>query len=226
MSARQQMSPAAPVGAATHRRMSGRDLALVAAFAAFIVVLGLPGALFAGSPVPITLQTLGVMLAGALLGWRRGLMAVLVVIALCAVGLPVLAGGRGGLGVFAGPTAGFLLGWAPAVAVTGFLVERARRLSALRLFAAILLGGIGVLHVFGIAGMMARAGLTLSAAVLADAAFLPGDLVKVLLATFAAATVHRAMPDLLPRRAARPVGPGAGAVVGGADVTGSAETTR
>ena len=183
------------------RRMSARDLALVASFAAFIVVLGMPGALFAGSPVPITLQTLGVMLAGALLGWRRGALAVLVVIALCAVGLPVLAGGRGGLGVFASPTVGFLVGWVPGVIVTGAILERARRLSPPVVFGAILLGGLLVIHVFGVAGMMARADLSLQAALLADAAFVPGDLVKAVLATMAALTVYRAMPDLLPRSA-------------------------
>ncbi len=181
--------------------MSARDLALVASFAAFIVVLGMPGALFAGSPVPITLQTLGVMLAGALLGWRRGALAVLVVIALCAVGLPVLAGGRGGLGVFASPTVGFLVGWVPGVIVTGAILERARRLSPPVVFGAILLGGLLVIHVFGVAGMMARADLSLQAALLADAAFVPGDLVKAVLATMAALTVYRAMPDLLPRSA-------------------------
>lgn len=98
MPARQRTGQTTRTVTPPRRRMSAGDLALVAAFAAFIVVLGLPGALFAGSPVPITIQTLGVMLAGALLGWRRGALAVLVVLALCAVGLPVLAGGRGGLG--------------------------------------------------------------------------------------------------------------------------------
>lgn len=200
MSARQQVGPTITDGSAARRRMSARDLALVAAFAAFIVVLGLPGALFAGSPVPITLQTLGVMLAGALLGWRRGVLAVLVVIALCAVGLPVLAGGRGGVAVFAGPTVGFLLGWVPAVWAIGILAERMRRRTAGRLFGVILLGGVGVIHALGIAGMMARAGLSLQAALLADAVFVPGDLIKVVLATFAAVTVHRALPDLLPSR--------------------------
>lgn len=196
--------PDAATSVASAGRLSARDLALIAAFGAFIVVLGLPGALFTGSAVPITLQTLGVMLAGALLGRRRGLLAVLVVLALCAVGLPVIAGGRGGIAVFAGPTVGYLLGWLPGVWLIGLLVERARRLSTWGLFGAILLGGVVVIHVCGIAGMMARAGLGLQAAVLADTVFLPGDLLKVLLATFAAATVHRALPDLPARRAARP----------------------
>lgn len=183
------------------RRLTARDLALVAVFAALIVVLGMPGALFAGSPVPITLQTLGVMLAAALLGWKRAALVMLTVIALVAVGLPVLAGGRGGLGVFAGPTVGYLLGWVPGSIVTGYLVERARRLTPLMLFGAILLGGVVVIHACGIPGMMWRAHLDLPAALVADAVYLPGDLVKAVLATVVALGVHRASPDLLPRRA-------------------------
>ena len=50
-----------------------------------------------GNPVPITLQTMGVMLAGSVLGARRGALAVLTFLALVAAGLPLLAGGRGGL---------------------------------------------------------------------------------------------------------------------------------
>lgn len=185
------------------RRFSARDLALIGVFAALIVVLGMPGALFAGSPVPITLQTLGVMLAAALLGWRRSVLAVLTVIALVAIGLPVLAGGRGGLGVFAGPTVGYLLGWIPGSLVTGMLVQRARRFTPLVLFGAIVLGGVVVIHAFGIPGMMWRAHLDLPAALIADAVYLPGDLVKAVLATMVALTVHRASPGMLPERGAR-----------------------
>ena len=160
----------------------------------------MPGALFAGTAVPITLQTLGVMLAAGLLGWRRGALVSLTIIVLVAVGLPVLAGGRGGLGVFAGPTVGYLLAWVPAAMVTGYLLERARRLNAAVVFGAMVLGGIVVIHLFGIVGMMWRAELSLSAALVADAVFLPGDLIKAVLATAVALGVYRAVPDLLPRR--------------------------
>ena len=74
--------------------------------------------------MPITAQTLGVMLAGSVLGARRGALAVLTFLVLAAVGLPLLAGGRGGLAVFAGPSVGFLLGWVLGAWVVGWLVER------------------------------------------------------------------------------------------------------
>ncbi|MFD0887204.1 biotin transporter BioY, partial [Streptosporangium algeriense] len=79
-------------GSSPGRGLSTGDLARVSVFAALIAVLGLPGALNVfGNAVPITLQTFGVMLAGAILGtWRAGL-AIAVLLALVAAGLPLLA---------------------------------------------------------------------------------------------------------------------------------------
>src|SRR5699024_105406 len=91
-------------------RLSARDLAQIAVFAALIVALGLPGQLMiGGSGVPITLQSMGIMLAGAILGARKGTLAVVVVIVLSVAGLPILAGGRTGLTSLSSPTAGFLI---------------------------------------------------------------------------------------------------------------------
>ena len=75
--------------------MKTRDLAYIALFAAITAVLGLlPAVPVPAVPVPITAQTLGVMLAGAVLGARRGFLALLLFLALVAIGLPLLAGGR------------------------------------------------------------------------------------------------------------------------------------
>ena len=90
-------------------RFTARDLALVAVFAGVMAALGLvPAWTPPGFTVPITAQSMGVMLAGGVLGGRRGALSMLVFLALVAIGLPLLAGGRGGLGVFAGPSVGFL----------------------------------------------------------------------------------------------------------------------
>lgn len=186
------------------QRFAARDLAQVAVFAALIIVLGFPGQFTIGSAgVPITLQTLGVMLAGAILGWRKGVAAVLVVIVL-SLGLPVLAGWRTGLTSLAGPTAGFLIGWIPAVLVIGALTQAMMpRYRFLAGVAINVVGGIVVLYVFGIAGMMIRADLSFGAALAANTAFVPGDLIKAVVAAAVAAPVHRAYPGLIPvRRAA------------------------
>lgn len=182
------------------RMLSGDDVARVAVFAALIAALGLPGALNVfGSAVPITLQTLGVMLAGAILGTWRGALAVAVLLVLVAVGLPLLAGGRGGLGVFAGPTVGFLLGWLPGAAVTGWIVERGGRSpSFVRLLVACLAGGIGTVYLVGVPLWALVGGVTLGQAALLTAAFLPGDLAKAVLATIVVRGTQRAYPDAVP----------------------------
>ncbi len=107
--------------------MNTRDLVLIALFAAIIVVLGLiPPITLGFIPVPITAQSMGVMLAGCILGAKRGAFAFLLFILLVAIGLPVLSGGRGGLAVFAGPSGGFILGWVVAAFVTGLIAAALR----------------------------------------------------------------------------------------------------
>ncbi|WP_431914659.1 biotin transporter BioY [Nonomuraea jabiensis] len=176
------------------------DLARVAVFAALIAVLGVPGSLnLFGNAVPITLQTLGVMLAGAILGTWRAALAVVVLLVLVAAGLPLLAGGRGGLGVFAMPSAGYLIGWIPGAAVTGWLVERAgRNPGILPLMVACLVGGIGVIYLFGIPVQSLVTGVSLGATAVSSLVFLPGDLIKVVLASVVARGTQRAYPDAVP----------------------------
>lgn len=200
-------APSEPVGASPAAAAVGRDVALVSVFAALIVVLSLVPAVPVGAAgVPISLQTLGVMLAGLVLGPWRGLAAVSVYVALGAAGLPVFAQGNAGLGVLAGPTAGYIWAWLPGVVLTGVVAALAVRRRRGRLPLLILagaLGGVLVTYLGGWIGLMLVAGLSPWAAVLAGVLpFLPGDGLKVVLAAFVAASVHRAFPDVLVRRAA------------------------
>jgi biotin transport system substrate-specific component len=75
-------------------------------------------------PVPMTMQTLAVILIGALYGWRLGAMTVLAWLGEAAAGLPVLANGTGGLAPFMGPTAGYLVSFPLVAALVGWLAER------------------------------------------------------------------------------------------------------
>ena len=89
--------------------LNTRDIVLIALFAAIMAVLGVfPPITLPLVGVPITAQSLGVMLAGGILGAKRGAMSMALFLILVAVGLPLLAGGRGGFGVFLGPSGGFL----------------------------------------------------------------------------------------------------------------------
>lgn len=179
-----------------------RNFVLVALFAALIAALGLIPKVTLAAGVPVTAQSLGVMLCGTVLGARRGALAVLLFLALVALGLPLLAGGRGGLGLFVSPTAGFLIGFPLAAFAAGWITARLRGLSvgwAAALGAA--LGGIGVLYVPGIAGMAVTLDKSFAEAALLALPFLPGDLVKAVLAGSITAALARARPDTVLSRA-------------------------
>lgn len=182
--------------------MTSRDLALVAVFAALIAALGLAGIFYpVGAAVPITAQTLGVMLAGSILGPRRGALAVATFLVLLAAGLPWLAGGRGGLGVFNGPTAGFLIGWIPGAAVIGLMIARrpARALLGWLLLANVI-GGIGVVYACGAPVLALRTHVSLGTALAGLAVYLPFDLIKVAAASVVTAAVLRGYPGIVAER--------------------------
>jgi biotin transport system substrate-specific component len=151
-----------------------KNIAYIALFAALIAVLGLIPKITLAFGVPITAQSLGVMLCGTVLGARRGALAVGLFLLLVALGLPLLAGGRGGLGVFASPTVGFLVGFPVAAFVTGWITERWRSAPVgIAAGVAAVIGGIVVLYAFGIVGMSVVMGKTLT-----EAAMLTSSLVK------------------------------------------------
>ncbi|MGU3643863.1 biotin transporter BioY [Microbacterium sp. C23T] len=189
-------SPATSV--ARHGGVQSLDataLARVAVFAAIIAVLGLPGGFTIFGAVPITAQTLGVMLAGAILGPWLGALSVTVFLALVAVGMPLLAGGRGGIGVFLGPSAGYLLGWIAGAIVIGLIVHAGgRKPTTWRTLLGIFVGGILVVYAFGIPVQSLVTRLPLAETALTSLVFVPGDLVKVVLATAIVVTLTRAYP--------------------------------
>jgi biotin transport system substrate-specific component len=176
--------------------MSYQDLVRISLFAALIAVLGLIPKLdlpFTAG-VPITAQTLGVMLAGLILGARNGGLAVLLFLFVVALGAPVLSGGRGGLGVFFGPTIGFLVGWVAGAWACGFLNTQFRKWAPARSYLcaliAALLGGIVVIYAFGIPGIVLKTELTFVKAFLAAAVFVPGDILKCLIAAWIASRIR------------------------------------
>ncbi len=173
-----------------------RNITLIALFAALIAGLGLIPKLTLAFGVPISAQSMGVMLCGTVLGARRGALAVLLLLALVALGLPLLAGGRGGLGVFAGPTVGFLIGWPVAAFVTGFIVERWRT-GPLALVASVasVIGGIGAMYLFGVVGMAILLDKTLVESLMLVTIFLPGDVIKAVLAGMITAALARSRPS-------------------------------
>lgn len=93
-------------------------------------------------PVPMTMQSLVVLVIGAAFGWRLGALTLLAYLAEGAMGLPVFAGKGAGLGYMMGPTAGYLVGFVLAAAVTGYLSERGYTRSVIGALGVLLLGHV------------------------------------------------------------------------------------
>ncbi|HEV7365068.1 MAG TPA: biotin transporter BioY [Gemmatimonadales bacterium] len=148
--------------------------ALVVALAAQVVV---PIPL---NPVPITLQPLAVLTVGGLLGAAGGVSALVLYLALGALGLPVFAGGGAGVHHLLGPTGGYLLAFPVAAGVTGALVGNPPR-SVLRVLLACALG-MAIIHIGGVSQLALLGGDPALAFRLGFVPFLTGDLLKVGLA--------------------------------------------
>lgn len=177
------------------RRLDATSLARVAIFAAIVAVMGMPGGFAVAGGVSITLQTLGVMLAGAILGPWLGALSMTVLMALVAIGLPLLAGGRGGIGVFFGPSAGYLLGWILGAFVIGLIVHAGGRKPVLwRTLLGMLVGGILVIYAVGVPVQSMVTRLPLGETAVLSLAFIPGDLIKAVTAAIIVMTLVRAYP--------------------------------
>lgn len=140
-------------------------------------------------PVPMTMQTFAVTMVGAFYGWRLGGITILAWLGEAALGLPVLAGGAGGLAHFAGPTAGYLAAFVAAGALVGYLAERGWTRHIVLGFGAMLLGNALCLVIGG--AWLANLIGTEQAIIHGVAPFLVGGILKSALAALAVTAAQR-----------------------------------
>ncbi|GCE26720.1 biotin biosynthesis protein BioY [Dictyobacter alpinus] len=134
------------------------------------------------TPIPLTLQTLVVMLAGATLGSRRGALAMLLYLAEGAAGLPVFASGGGFLYLLVSPSAGYLWSYPIAAFVVGYLCERGLDRSFLTSVLA-MLPGTAIIYALGVSWLAVVAHMSFTHALVAGMLpFIPGDLIKIIIA--------------------------------------------
>lgn len=157
------------------------DAALVLAGSWLIALSAQVAVALPFSPVPVTGQTAAVLLVGALLGSRRGSLAVLAYIAQGLAGLPVFAGGAFGLARLLGPTGGYLLGFVAAAFLVGWLAERGWDRRPLSTAAAMVLGNV-VIYTIGALWLAVFVGGLRQAAAVGIVPFIPGDLLKIAVA--------------------------------------------
>lgn len=176
--------------------MNLRNMILVSLFAAIMGVLAFfPPITLPLIPVPITAQSLGVMLAGGILGAKRGGLSLLLFVFLVAVGVPLLAGGRGGLSVLVGPSGGYVYAWPIASFVIGYLIEKLiPNLKFWSVFLINVFGGIIIVYLIGVTHLALISKTPWLPTALSSLTFLPGDLLKVLIATYVIIKLYKAYP--------------------------------
>ncbi len=183
------------------RTSSSTDLALVATFAAFIGVCAILPAIKGVANVPYTLQMFGIFLAAAVLGAKRGALAVLLYLAVATAGVPIFAQGAAGPGVWSGATGGYLLAFPIAAVLVGAVAQLVARRSPTAFVGVVSVAAavvtVAVVGTLGTLGMARALDVSLSVAWGYATPFFVADVTKGIIAAIVAAAVHRAFPQLL-----------------------------
>lgn len=161
-----------------------RQMTLISLFAALTAVgafISIPI-----GPVPITLQTLFTLLAAMTLGSVMGASSQIIYVLLGIVGLPVFAGFKAGIGILFGPTGGFLFGFIISAYIIGKIIELKKEKNIFYYFLAGLIGTI-IIYIFGVTQLSFVTGMGVKRAVVVGIfPFLPGDILKIIAASFIA----------------------------------------
>lgn len=161
------------------KKISTSTIAIIALMAAVTCILG-PLSLPIG-PVPISLTTMVLYFTAVLLGWKKGTVSCLLYLLIGLVGIPVFSGFTAGPGKLLGPTGGYMIGYIFLTMISGWFIEKFPGKRAMY-FAGMILGTI-VCYTLGTAWLAYEAKMTLQAALMAGVVpFIPGDLIKMVLA--------------------------------------------
>ena len=169
-------------------KLSTRQMILISLFAALTAV----GAFISIPiyPVPLTLQTLFTLLAAMTLGSVMGASSQIIYVLLGVIGLPVFAGFKAGIGILFGPTGGFLFGFIISAYVIGKIIEVKKEKNIFYYFLAGIIGTV-ILYIIGITQLSLITGIGIKKAIVVGMLpFLPGDILKVIAASFIASKLR------------------------------------
>ena len=176
-------------------KIKTKDLTLTAVMAAIICIAG-PLTVAVG-PIPLSLATFAIYLAGAVLGPKRGTAAVALYLLIGIAGVPVFSGFSGGFQKLAGVTGGYLAGYLPCAFLAGLGAERAEKESRKWILPAMMVLGTAVLYILGTAWFMIQSGNSLGTSLgLCVLPFLPGDALKIAAASLLTVPVRKAISQI------------------------------
>lgn len=159
------------------QKLNVKDMVYSALFATLTAVLSYITIPLPFSPIPITAQSLAVMLAGCVLTPLQAGFSMLTFLFMGAIGLPVFSGGRAGLGVIVGKSGGYLVGYLVGAVIISVLVSKSK--SKINMLLACLFGGVIVVHILGASWLGYVTGMGIGKAIMVGSVpFLPGDVLK------------------------------------------------
>ncbi|EPY2282349.1 biotin transporter BioY [Clostridium sporogenes] len=174
------------------KKLEIRDMIYSALFATIIGVSSYITIPLPISPVPVTAQSLAVMLAGCVLTPIQAALSMVTFLLMGVIGIPVFSGGRAGIGIIVGKTGGYLIGFFIGAIIISLLVRKNK--SLVNMIIACFIGGIVVVHILGSAwlGQVTSIGIK-KAFLLGSAPFIPGDLIKAVVAAFIGRKLSKSM---------------------------------
>src|SRR5699024_3716577 len=156
-----------------------KNVALIAMMTAIIIVLGfVPPIPLGFIPVPIVLQNMGIMLAGAILGSKRGFLSVIIFLLLVAAGFPLMTGGGGGVAVFVGATAGYIYAYPFAAALIGYGLKKFSYSNFWLELLVVWVAGVLFIDDLGAVGLTSIAHMPFIKALISNFIFIPCDSIK------------------------------------------------
>ena len=171
------------------QRFSAKEMTTMALLAALLCVSSYISIQLPFSLVPITAQTIIINITALLLKPKRASLTVIIWILLGVVGLPVFSGGKGGFGVLAGATGGYIIGYLAAVIVMSLIKGRNNTFKRNLICVFI---GIPIIYIFGAPWMMMVTGVGVKAAILTGVIpYLPGDVLKCILSVIIAKPLYK-----------------------------------
>jgi biotin transport system substrate-specific component len=169
-----------------NKKLTAKEIAFCSLFASLTAVFSYIRIPLPFSPVPITLQTLAVMLAGSLLPPKTAFLSLIVYILMRIAGIPYFALGTAGIGVLLGPTGGYIISWPLAAYIIASLLKRGNTTFAKLLFSNVI-GGIVIVYIIGTSHLAIVTGMDMISAITAGVLpFIPGDIAKALLVSLIA----------------------------------------
>lgn len=179
-------------------KISAKTIAFTALLAAIICALS-PWTIPVGI-IPVSLASFGVYLASCVIDFRHGTAATIAYVLIGGIGLPVFSGGRGGFGIIAGPTGGYIIGYIFLALIAGLLIDIFGKTARIWVYPLAFIAGTAVLYAFGTGWYIVSTGADIVTALgVCVLPFLIGDGVKIAIATAVGFPVRRAVCVMLQR---------------------------